>query len=90
MIREQEKQSTRHTKRKHQEKNKSGEKEEKETEEWSQESFSHKSKLKEGTCYFRGKPGHILIDFTEEAYNPKDKRELKTATHYLDAKAQKD
>ena len=69
--------------------NKSGEKGEKATEEESQASFPHKSKLREGTCYCFEKLGHILPDFPEEASTPKEKWAFRTATQNLCAESQK-
>ena len=72
MILEQEKQSIIHQNKKFKKQNKSGDKEEKATEKPSQASFSQKIKLREGTCYYCGKPGHILSDSPEAASTSKD------------------
>ena len=50
-----------------------GGKEEKETEEEYQASFTPKIKFREGTWYLWGKPGHTLPDFTKAASTPKNK-----------------
>ena len=60
-----------------QEKNKIGEKEEKATEEESQASFTQKIKLRKGTWYLCGKPGHTFPYCTKASYTPKDKWALR-------------
>ena len=69
--------------------NKSGQKEEKATEEEYQASLAQKSKLREGKCYFCGNSGHIFPDSSEEASTSKDKWALKTAIKNLCAESQK-
>ena len=63
--------------------NKNEDKEEKATEEKLQESSAQKSKLREGTCYQCGNPGHIYSDFSDAASSPKDKWPFKPATQHL-------
>ena len=53
--------------------NKSGDKEEKATEEEYQAILAQKSKYREGTCYFCGKPGYNLPECPESESTPKDK-----------------
>ena len=48
-----------------------------------------KIKLREGTCYCCGKPGHIFPECTATESTPKDKWEFKTATQNVCAESQK-
>ena len=67
--------------------NKSGEKDEKATEEESQACFTQINKYIEATWYFYGNPGHIFPGFSKAASTPKDKWLFKTETQHLCAES---